>query len=148
MSYAARIALVAAALLAIGVLAQTTPLQPLRLTPQDLKWVATATDAQRARVVGDDQKPGVYAYRAKFPANFRNEPHFHPDDRIVTVISGTLHVGFGERFDESAMKVLPAGSLWTEPAKQPHYVWAKDGEVVIQVIGNGPSATTEVAPPR
>ena len=80
--------------------------------------------------------------------NFRNEPHYHPDDRIVTVISGTLHVGFGERFDESAMKVLPAGSLWTEPAKQPHYVWAKDGEVVIQVIGHGPTATTPVQAAR
>ena len=40
------------------------------------------------------------------------------------------------------MKALPAGSIFTEPARQPHFVWAKDGEVVIQVIGNGPSATT------
>jgi hypothetical protein len=38
------------------------------------------------------------------------------------------------------MKALPASSIWTEPAKQPHFVWAKDGGVVIQVIGNGPSA--------
>jgi hypothetical protein len=53
-------------------------------------------------------------------------------------------MGFGERFDETTMKVLPAGSIWTEPAKQPHYVWAKDGEVVIQVIGNGPTATTPI----
>ena len=42
------------------------------------------------------------------------------------------------------MKALPAGSIFTEPARQPHFVWAKDGEVVIQVIGNGPSATTQI----
>ena len=60
------------------------------------------------------------------------------------VISGTLHVGYGEVFDESKMKALPAGSIWTEPAKQPHFVWAKDGEVVIQIIGSGPSGTTLV----
>jgi hypothetical protein len=23
------------------------------------------------------------------------------------------------------MRALPAGSVWTEPAKQPHFVWAK-----------------------
>ena len=105
-----------------------------------MKWAATPTGTQRANLAGDDKKAGMYAYRARFPANFRNQPHFHPDDRIVTVISGTLDVGFGEQFDESKMKALPASSIWTEPAKQPHFVWAKDGGVVIQVIGNGPSA--------
>ena len=148
MSHAARLALVATALLAIGALAQTTPLQPLRLAPQDLEWVSTATDVQRARVVGDDQKSGVYAYRAKFLANFRNEPHYHPDDRIVTVISGTLHVGFGERIRRERDENVAAAAYGREPATQPHYVWAKDGEVVIQVIGNGPTATTPIPPPR
>ena len=65
-----------------------------------------------------------------------------PDERIVTILSGTLLVGYGEQFDESKMKALPAGGMFTEPAKQPHFVWAKDGEVVIQVVGHGPSATT------
>ena len=47
--------------------------------------------------------------------------------------------------DEGKMKALPAGSIWTEPAKQPHFVWAKDGEAIIQVIGgNGPSAVFPV----
>ena len=59
-------------------------------------------------------------------------------------MSGTLYVGYGEQFDESQMKALPVGSIFTEPARQPHFVWAKDGEVVIQVIGHGPSATTQV----
>jgi hypothetical protein len=56
-------------------------------------------------------------------------------------------MGYGDRFDESAMKALPAGSIWTEPAKQTHFVWAKDGEVIIQVVGgNGPSGITRVEP--
>ena len=58
---------------------------------------------------------------------------------------GTLYVGYGEQFDENAMKALPAGSIWTEPAKQTHFVWAKDGEAVIQVVGaNGPSGVTRI----
>jgi len=45
------------------------------------------------------------------------------------------------------MKALPAGSIWTEPAKQPHFAWAKEGEVVIQVVGgNGPSGVTRIEP--
>ena len=44
------------------------------------------------------------------------------------------------------MVALEAGSLWTEPGDQPHYVWAKSGPVVIQIIGYGPTATTQVAP--
>ena len=86
----------------------------------------------------------MYAYRTKFAANFRNQPHYHPDERIVTIVFGTLYVGYGEQFDESKLKALPAGSIFTEPAKQPHFVWAKDVEVIIQVIGYGPSATTPV----
>jgi len=111
-------------------------LEPARLTPDDMKWVGTPT--------GDDKTAGMYVIRYRFPANFRVQPHFHPDDRLVNVLSGTLHVGYGEQFDEGTLKALPAGSIWTEPAKQPHFVWAKDGEVMIQVVGNGPSAVTPV----
>ncbi len=84
-------------------------------------------------------------YRVRIPDNYKVQPHFHPDERVITVMSGTFYMGYGEQFDESAMKALPAGSIWTEPAKQPHFALAKDGEVVIQVVGsNGPSGTTRI----
>jgi len=88
----------------------------------------------------------MYVYRTRFPEGFRNQPHYHPDNRVVTVISGTLHVAHGEEIDEPAMRAIPAGGLWTEPAGVAHYVWAKDGPVIIQVIGEGPSGTTQVNP--
>ena len=127
--------------------AQTEPLATARLAPDEFEWYRTPNGGQRVNLVGDEQKPGMYMYRARFPANFKIQPHFHPDERVVTVMSGTLYMGYGEQFDESAMKALPAGSVWTEPAKQPHFVWAKDGEVVIQVVGgNGPSGVTRIEP--
>lgn len=129
-------------LFTMGASALGPALETVRLAPGDLKWAATPAGTPRAHLAGDDKKAGLYADRFKLPANFRKQPHFHPDDRVVTVMSGTLYVGFGEHFDESKMKALPAGSIWTEPAKQSHFVWAKDGEVVIQVIGNGPSGET------
>ena len=124
---------------------QADPLTTARIAPDEFKWEQASTGNPRAKLVGDDQKPGMYMYRSRFPAGAKVQPHFHPDERIVTVMSGTLYMGYGDRFDESAMKALPAGSIWTEPARQSHYVWAKDGEVVIQVVGgNGPTGTTRI----
>jgi quercetin dioxygenase-like cupin family protein len=140
-----RIACAAAlALIATAAHAQHEPLKAVRITAAEMNWTTGPTGNQNVLIAGDPKKQGMYLYRTRFPANFRNKPHYHPDERIVTVMSGTLYVGYGEQMDESSMKALPAGSIFTEPAKQSHYVWAKDGEVVIQVIGNGPSATIQV----
>jgi hypothetical protein len=120
-------------------------LAPGLTTPDELKWTQGPTGNPQARITGDAAKSGVYMYRSRFPANYKVQPHFHQDERIGMVVSGTLLVGYGEVFDESRMKVMPAGSLWMEPARQPHFVWAKDGEVVIQIVGaNGPSSTTQI----
>jgi len=121
---------------------QAEPLQAVRVTPDELTWRPTARGARQAVLAGDPQKPGVYVYHVRFPADFRNPPHAHPDERIVTILSGTLLVGYGDHFDESRLKALPAGSVFTEPAGDPHFAWARDGEVVVQVVGHGPTATT------
>ena len=135
------------ALVAYAPSARTEPLAATRMAVDEVKWEGDPSGVRRAYLVGDEKKPGMYAYRVRFPANHKVQPHFHPDERVVTVLSGTLYVGFGEVFDESAMKALPAGSIWTEPVRQPHFVFAKDGEVVFQVVGgNGPSGVTRIEP--
>jgi quercetin dioxygenase-like cupin family protein len=136
--FLAALALLAALPLPI---AQGEALVPTRLTPEELKWMPQPNGNLQAVMAGNPRDQGLYMYRTRFPANFRNQPHFHPDQRIVTVMSGTLYVGYGEKMDDSQMKALPAGSIFTEPPRQPHYVWAKNGEVVIQVTGYGPSGT-------
>ena len=136
---------VALALFVATASVQAEPLTTARLAPDELKWDRTPTGSLRANMIGDEKKPGVYVYRVRFPANAKVQPHFHPDERVITVISGTLYMAYGDRFDESTLKVLPAGSIWTEPPRQTHFVWAKDGEAVIQVVGaNGPSGVTVV----
>ena len=122
------------------------PLEPSRLNATDLQWVVLPNGISRAYVVGDEKKAGVYAYFAKLPGNSKTQPHWHPDERVVTVISGTVRFGYGERFDEAAMKDVTVGGFWTEPAKQPHFAWVKDGEAVVYVVGFGPSGTKEVSP--
>jgi len=136
---------VALALLASTAAARSDALTAIRIANDELKWERAATGNDRADIVGSERNPGIYLYRVRFRAGATVQPHFHPDERVVTVLSGTLYMGYGDHFDQAAMKALPAGSVWTEPAKQPHFVWAKDGEVVIQVFGaNGPSGVTPV----
>jgi hypothetical protein len=51
----------------------------------------------------------------------------------------TLYFGVGEQWDESKLRAYPAGTFYSEPSKTPHFVWAKDGEVIIQTTGMGPA---------
>src|ERR1700744_1806978 len=45
------------------------PLVPTRLTPEEFKWDQPSSGSQRVKLVGDEQKPGMYMYRVRFPAN-------------------------------------------------------------------------------
>jgi len=116
-----------------------------KFTPVDLKWAPSTRvpGLQKAEMTGDDKKAGPYMYRIKFPAGFRMQAHAHPDSRSYTVISGTWYIGWGDKFDESKLIVLPAGSFYTEPANAPHFV-ATRGEVEIQITGWGPTAVNYV----
>ena len=142
MTALSRVAWAAALALFVTAPAQAELLQAVRVTPDELTWRPAWTGAEFAILAGDPQQAGVYVLCMRFPAGFQNPPHFHTDEPIVTIFSGTLLVGYGDKFDESTMKALPPGGMFTEPARQPHFVWARDGAVVIQIVGHGPSATT------
>ena len=93
----------------------------------------------QVNLVGDPTKPGPYTVRLQFPDGYRIDAHHHPDAREVTILSGTYMTGYGSVFDPTALKELPAGSFYTEPAAMPHFLVTR-GPVVIQVSGMGPSA--------
>ncbi len=133
-----------------GVLHAGDSSQPMALTPSEMKWQAQGALAlagiEQANLVGDPLKPGPYTVRLKFPAGYRLAPHKHPDYREVTILSGSWNTGYGDKFDETALKSLPAGSFYTEPANIPHFVEVRE-PVVIQVSGTGPSGRVFVNPP-
>jgi hypothetical protein len=119
------------------------------LTPDEMKWqsqgVLAAPGLEQANLVGDPARSGPYTIRLRFPKGYRIPPHMHPDAREVTIISGTYATGYGEKFDPANLKILPAGSFYTEPASMPHYIEIKD-DVVLQVSGTGPSGRKFVNP--
>jgi quercetin dioxygenase-like cupin family protein len=97
-----------------------------------------------AVVYGDPSKQGLYVTRAKFAPGQKNMPHWHPDERTVVVLSGTYYFAYGEQWDETKLIALPPGSFLTEPPKTPHYNWAQDGEVILQITGYGPTAAISI----
>jgi quercetin dioxygenase-like cupin family protein len=127
---------------AVAALAQGTAPTLIALTAEEMKWSPQGTLAlpglEQVSLVGDPSKPGPYTIRLKFPAGFKLAPHTHPDQREVTILSGTWYTGYGEQADPALLKALPAGSFYTEPANLPHFVEVRDA-VVIQVSGIGPS---------
>jgi hypothetical protein len=71
-----------------------------------------APGAQLAVIEGNPLAPsGDYTVRLKMPDGYRIAPHWHPKRENVTVISGTLKVGMGDRFDESSMMSFPVGQF-------------------------------------
>src|SRR5688572_17975574 len=120
------------------------------LTPSEITFRTTGLaqpGMTQANLVGDPAKPGPYTIRLTFPDGYKLAPHSHPDAREVTILSGTWLTGYGKTFDAAALKELPAGSFYTEPANLPHFVQTK-GAVVIQVSGIGPSTRVFVDPPK
>ena len=108
--------------------------------PQEIKYNASGKGVETAVLYGDPSKPGLYVVRFKMPAGARVMPHIHPGEaRTMTVLSGTLYFGFGTEFDETKLKPYPAGTFFTELPTTPHFVAAKDGEVIFQASGIGPS---------
>ena len=93
---------------------------------------------------GDPNQVGVYTIMLRVPAHTQIAAHSHRDDRVATVISGTWHIGYGDHFDKSKLKALPAGSYYTEPPGQTHFAETGDEPVVVQITGFGPSSTDYV----
>jgi hypothetical protein len=111
--------------------------------PNQLKWVTQPNGAINAVLRGDPSKPGPYIVLTKWTAHHMSRPHFHPNDRFVVVLSGTWWVGTGTKYDPDSTVPLPPGTFATHYGKQVHYDGAKDEDVVLEIVGEGPA--TQVA---
>ncbi len=86
---------------------------------------------------GDATKPGPYAILVKWLPNRMSQPHTHPNARYITVVKGAWWVGTGQTYAPETTFPIPAGSSVVHAAKQWHYDGAKDGEVILEIVGEG-----------
>jgi len=119
------------------------------LTAAELQWgdapPALPKGSKVAVLEGDPSKPGPFTMRAQVPAKYKIPPHWHPAVEHVTVITGEVYMGSGEKFDEATAKKLPAGGFAVMPTKYVHYFFTKK-KAVIQIHGIGPWGITYVNP--
>jgi quercetin dioxygenase-like cupin family protein len=111
-----------------------------------LKWHDSAGTAgfQQVFLYGDPDKSGPYVMLNRAQPGYFNRPHFHPNDRFVTVIKGTWWIATGNTVDRTRMVPMSTGSFFTIVGKQVHWDGAKDEETWLLIAGEGPGIMTLV----
>lgn len=118
------------------------------IKPDDIKWSDVPSLPPGAKIAvleGKMNEAGPITARLKFPANYRVPPHFHGGVERVTVLSGTMNFGMGDKFDRSKTMALGPGSLLLMPSKMSHFVWTTE-EAIAQINVMGPWTVTYVDP--
>jgi quercetin dioxygenase-like cupin family protein len=115
----------------------------------DLKWgdgpPSLPAGAKIAVLEGDPKKEGLFTIRLQMPAGFKIPAHTHPTAEHVTVISGTLNLGMGPKFDDATAKAMTAGAYAVMPAGMQHFAGSKEG-CIVQVHAMGPFEVKYVNP--
>lgn len=119
-----------------------TSLAQNAFTPDQVKWGPAPpfipAGAQLAVLEGNPTAgSGDYTIRLKMPDGYKIPPHTHPLRENVTVVSGTLVVGMGDKWDDSKLMKFKAGSFAYLDPSMHHYAGAS-GETVVQIHGQSP----------
>lgn len=96
-----------------------------------------------AVLAGNPDEAGVYVIRLKIPPGRTFPPHYHDQDRYITVISGVW--AFGKGYSGKCEDTIPlsAGAYVMHPKGGVHFDGSCGaGTVEVQIIGRGPVKTT------
>jgi len=119
------------------------------LNPGNLKWepapAVLPKGAEAAVLSGNPTQPGSVTLRLRLPAGYKVPAHSHPTAEEVTVISGTFHIGMGDKLDEQKAETMGAGGFVSLPANMTHFAFAT-AETVVQINTQGPLTIRYVNP--
>ena len=127
-------------LIRANALPQATSESATLISPQSVKWLPSPVlrGAEVAVMDGDPKKPGsLYTLRLKLPDAYTIPLHWHPDTERLTVLSGVVLFGTGNRMDPRKTTALGPGSYIIIPATIRHWVTAR-GTTIFQVGGVAP----------
>ena len=145
----ALVALSASALALVATMALAQDAGPKGTAASAVTW-GPAPDAlpkggEMAGLSGDAGKSGPFTVRLKMPAGYKIPAHKHPHTERITVISGELYFGTGDKLDEKEASKLGSGGFVELPANTNHYAFTKE-PTVIQIGGEGPFGIMYVNP--
>ena len=114
-----------------------------------LRWMdgppGLPAGAKFAVVSGDPGKEGKFTVQIKMPAGYAVPAHHHPTDERVSVLSGELRYGMGDKLDRDRAGTLNRGYHVVMQSGMNHWVFTKD-PATIQVSAMGPFQITYVYP--
>lgn len=114
--------------------------------PDQIPWSGRADSGnQSAILLGDPSKPGLYVQLLRRGPNNWARPHSHPNDRFITVLSGTIWIGTGTKFDPDNTVALKPGGFVRDIGNQVHFDGTKEDGVTLEIVGMGPTTTTSPA---
>jgi hypothetical protein len=125
--------------------AELDPKAVIYKLPDNIELKGTGGN-RSAVLAGDPTGTGLYVVMNKWlKGNNFSRPHFHPNDRFISVVQGTWWVGSGRKFDPANNTVpMPAGSFVTHFGGQVHWDGAKDEDALLIIVGMGPATNTRV----
>ena len=112
------------------------------LVPADkVQWgpapPALPPGAEISVLEGNPAAKGPITLRLRLPANYNIPPHWHSMAERVTVLSGSFHVGMGDRLDKQASQTLDPGGFVSLGATMHHFAWTSS-PTVVQINLEGP----------
>ena len=120
------------------------------VAPDEVEWQEgpdfIEPGAELALLAGDPAE-GAFTARLRLPAGYDIHSHYHTGNKYLTVISGALHIGFGDELDKSQGMKVSAGSFVKVPPNHNHYEWFEE-ETVLQVHVVDPFEVIYVDPQR
>ena len=97
------------------------------------------------QVHGDLKMDGLYSIRLRISERTNFAPHRHPFEQYVTVLKGTLIIGYGEDADMTRTDTLKVGDFLVIAARRVHYEQFPE-ETIVQIHGPGPLQTEFIRP--
>jgi len=134
-------------LLTLSLSAAEPPAGTIQVHAKTLVWKETKpplpVGSKIAVLEGDPKQSGMFTIRLQLPAGAKLAPHFHPVPERVTVISGEVRVGFGDKPSMLNTDRFVAGDFYVNPPAVHHFVFFPK-TTVIQITGEGPWTVTPV----
>lgn len=113
---------------------------PMAIVPESPDTLL-ANGRKNIFLVGRRNLPGLFVERSVFPSGYKSNPHTHPGNLNITVISGTFNLAFSsDRDSVTVTRIFGPGSFVIIPANQIHFEWFTE-TTVMDITGIGPIQT-------
>jgi hypothetical protein len=116
--------------------------EAMALNADAFAWGETASNGTRYALLEGrrDMDDALFTYTFFIPAGFWDATHWHSRDARVFVLSGALHLGYGDVLEQQQATLFGAGSFLLVPAGARRFD-GSDVDTVIVGVASGVWAT-------